>query len=110
MIIQFGSWRLVPSDASNWELEHRRATVRGDHQGELRWHRCGRYYQYNTIANALWFAATWELAHEGGVAVVGIRDALREFERICNDLTRDAQDAVRNLCNSPDGPQSGKHE
>lgn len=110
MIIQFGDWRLVPVDALNFELCHRHETTRGKNAGAVQWHRLGRFYSYGTLANALWYAATVELGERNDAAVMDIRSALREYERICNDLTRDVQEAVRNLSEPHRATQTTNHE
>jgi hypothetical protein len=47
-------WKLYPIDERNWELCHRYAS---DHHkakdNKPRWRRCGRYYSYNTIDQAM---------------------------------------------------------
>lgn len=106
MTIEFGNWRLVPVDQLNFELCHRHVTSRGKNAGTERWHRLGRFYSFSTIGNALWFAATRELAEEDGAAVAEIREALSEFERIANNLLRDAQGCAQQLQGTHSSPQA----
>lgn len=96
MIIEFGRWRLVPVDKLNWELCHRHATTRGKNEGTEQWHRLGRYYSYNTFANALVFAADQELRGEDGTADAArsIEDALAEYDRITTALVADMARAL----------------
>ena len=61
-------WELRRRDASNWELYHLHETAdnkqtreRGT-AGRVTWHGTGRYYQCNTLAHALLYAADRELA------------------------------------------------
>jgi len=61
-------WELRRRDASNWELYHLHETAdnkqtreRGT-AGRVAWHGTGRYYQCNTLAHALLYAADRELA------------------------------------------------
>ena len=110
MIIEFGAWRLVPVDARNWELCHLHVTSKGKNAGERRWHHLGRFYQYNTIGNALWYAATMELADHDDVAVMETREALSEFERIANNLMRDAEKCVQKLVETRSGPLARNHD
>ena len=71
MVIQFGDWRLVPGDGDNWELAHRHISSRGKNKGKVSWHRVGRYYQKSTLANAIEYAADWDLRNgEGGIVTL----------------------------------------
>ena len=92
MTIEFGDWRLVPVDALNWELCHRHVTSRGKNAGESKWHRLGRYYSHNTIAQALRYAAGRELMAQREDEAMGIWEALREYERITQALVDAAQE------------------
>lgn len=90
MVIAFGgSWKLVPTDRTNWELYHRHATVRGKDAGEVKWHRLGRYYQASTFAGALEFAADCEMRERHEDAALDIRDALSEYRQIVRALEDD---------------------
>lgn len=102
MTIEFGDWRLVPLDARNWELCHRHATSRGANKGDVRWHRLGRYYQYNTIGEAMRYAASVELMERRKDEAEGIWEALREYERILDSH----QDGLRNLSETHSGPKA----
>ena len=89
MVMEFGSWRLVPVDRRNWELCHLHVgKARGRHKAgtEPTWHRMGRFYQYNTLAEAFRYAASCELMDRGKDEASGISDALREYERITNEF------------------------
>lgn len=76
-------WKLVPVDERNWELcEHRapRDSHGNPRDGEPRWFRCGRFYQYNTIDEALLYVADemakrkcWTRQMELGIALVEYR-------------------------------------
>ena len=57
------TWKLFPIDDRNWELCELRQTAdnaksreRGT-SGTLRWQRCGRFYSYNTIGEAIGYVA-----------------------------------------------------
>ena len=85
MVIEFGSWRLVPVDRRNWELcRYESVTGRGAHRaGDApRWRRLGRYYSQSTLPLALEFAADCELKERNDGAVAEIRDALAELRDI----------------------------
>lgn len=95
MVIEFGDWQLRKSDERNWELYHRHET--GDTTtarkagtvGDVKWHGCHRYYQYNTIHLALRYAADWELRNEYEGVAADVPGWLDEYERI-TDGYRDA--------------------
>lgn len=106
MTIEFGEWRLVPCDTRNWELCHRHATSRGKNEGEVRWHRLGRYYQHNTLDEALRYAASQELMQRNRDEAESIWEALREYERITQTLLN----GVRNLPDAYSGPKAGRHD
>lgn len=65
--VVFGDWKLVPLDSNNWELCHRHVTkdtasARANGTvGTVKWHRLGRYYQFNTVHLALEYAADWDI-------------------------------------------------
>lgn len=86
--IVFGDWKLVGADGNNWELCHRHVTngnaasKASGTVGTVRWHRLGRYYQYNTISNALEYAASEELKSGHAEKAAGIREALDRLESI----------------------------
>ena len=105
MTIEFGDWRLVPSDGLNWELEHRhvtRATGKNRGGSEPTWHRVGRYYQHNTIGEALRYATDCELKELRGAEAENIWEAWREYERI----TRELEDALLAALSGHSGPKA----
>lgn len=92
--IQFGErWRLVPMDANNWELAHLHVTPpthtarKAGTDGEVRWHRIGKFYQWSTIGSALRYAADFEMREHNTGEVTAILAALEEHERILRDFT-----------------------
>ena len=105
MTIEFGDWRLSPRDSHNWELEHRhvaRATGKNGGGSEPTWHRLGRFYQYNTLSEALRYATDCELKELRGAEAEGIWEALREYERI----TRELEDALLAALSGHSGPKA----
>lgn len=102
MTIQFGDWQLRKMDANNWELYHRHVTkenaksLRSGSAGKVQWNRMGRYYQKSTFANAIEYAADWDMRNaEGGTVTLGqyikaYNDTLEsfraEFERSMRTL------------------------
>ena len=66
-ILLANEWKLVPLDDRNWELCHLHvAQPRGGREGgtEPRWYRCGRFYQYNTMDEAMLYVID-QLAKDG---------------------------------------------
>ena len=90
--VEFGDWRLVPLDSSNWELAHRHAT--GDTAsarkngtvGKVQWHRLGKFYQFDTVEFALRYAADYEVKASCQDKVIPIAEALKEYERITKEF------------------------
>lgn len=104
MTIEFGNWRLVPVDRRNWELCHLHVSeARGRHGGgtEPTWHRLGRFYQHNTLAEALRYAVSRELMERNGDEATLIWDALHEYERIERGL---AESLLASLSDATDAP------
>jgi len=62
-ILLADDWKLFPLDERNWELCHlcptkeTPATKTNGTAGVVRWQRCGRYYSYNTVDQALLYVA-----------------------------------------------------
>ena len=85
-------WKLVPLDARNWELCHRYATkasgARPASDGPV-WHRCGRYYSYGTIAEAMLYVADELMKAKAREQAMDLRDALSEYATIAGGI-RDA--------------------
>lgn len=94
MIIEFGDCRLVPVDALNWELCHRHESARGKNAGRVQWNRLRRYYQYNTLANAIRYAADCELRDGAHGRAMELEDALHEYGRITARLAADVARAL----------------
>lgn len=98
--IVFGDWKLFPVDSMNWELCHRHAV--GDTHaarkagtvGVVQWNRLGRFYQYNTIPNAIKYAADCEVKNECHKTVMELWDALAEYNRITEALKADVLAAL----------------
>ena len=106
MVMEFGDWRLVPADGLNWELCHRHAATKGKNAGKVGWHHLGRYYQHNTIGEALRFAASRELMERREGEAESIWEALAEYERILQGFA----DAIRNPSVPHRGPNDGGHD
>lgn len=90
--IRFGDWMLAPLDDKNWELCHWHVSQAvGRHPGgtEPQWHRLGRYYQRNTIYNAILYAADAELREDARGSVVMLDGALRVWRETVERLKAD---------------------
>lgn len=77
MIVEFGDWRLVPCEYANWELAHKHANKKGRNVGKVQWNRLGRFYQYNTFANAIEYAIDCDLRE--GKDVTTLADFLAQY-------------------------------
>ena len=86
------NWKLVPVDSRNWELcrlsttQSTPVTRRNGTVGEVRWHRCGRYYSYNTVAEALLYVADELMKERAHGRHMELQDALREYREIADSL------------------------
>lgn len=93
--ITFGDWKLFPVDARNWELCHRHATGgSGSDAGVVKWHRLGRFYQFNTFDLALQYAADCELKAKAHGRQMEIEDALHQYRAIVDALKADVLAAL----------------
>ena len=98
MIIEFGDWQLRPMDDRNWELYHRHVTSRGKDRGAAKWHACEKYYQYNTIDNAILYAADADMKRATGT--FDPSSFLAEYRRVLAEFAEAVSEALRNP-NSP---------
>ena len=92
--VVFGNWKLVPMDGENWELAHRHVSARGKNKGHVQWNRVGRYYQYDTIENALRYAADHEAMDGNSDEESAILEALTEYGRITRELLDGVREAL----------------
>lgn len=94
--IVFGDWKLFPVDSRNWELCHRHETGgTGVGAGVTKWHRLGRFYQFNTFDLALQYAADEELKGKAYGTAMELKDAIAEYRTIVTMLKADVIVAVR---------------
>lgn len=93
--IRFGNWELRPCDSRNWELYHLRASTRGFGDGTPRWASEGRFYQYNTFALAIQYAADCELKDKAYGKQMELMDALHEYRAIVDGMQRDVIAAAK---------------
>jgi len=90
--ITWGDWKLIPVDDLNWELAHNHVNTKGKNIGRATWHRLGKYYQHNTIANALWYAADYDL--KNGTEDLELKDAIREYESITDRMVAEIREML----------------
>ena len=94
--IVFGDWKLFPVDPRNWELCHRHETGgTGADAGVTKWHRLGRFYQFNTFDLALQYAADEELKGKAYGTAMELKDAIGQYRTIVTMLKADVIAAVR---------------
>lgn len=70
MIIEFGRWQLRPDKCGNWQLYRK-------HKGK--WIPCRRYFQWNTLGNALQLAADRDMMDRRANEAESIRAWLDEY-------------------------------
>lgn len=88
-ILLADDWKLFPVDSRNWELCHKYVSkASGRHKAgtEELWHRCGRFYSYNTIGNAMAYVADELMKEKAHGKVMELRDAMTEWERIVSSM------------------------
>lgn len=90
--IVFGDWMLAPMDANNWELCHWHVPkAAGRHKGgtEPKWNRLGRFYQHNTVPQAIQYAADCELKDKAREQALTLQEALDEYRAIIDAMRAD---------------------
>ena len=98
--IVFGDWKLFPLDDRNWELCHKHTTAdttsarKSGTVGEVKWHRTGRFYQYNTFDLAIQYAADCVLKDAARERQMELVDALRYHRDTIDRLKDDVIDAI----------------
>lgn len=85
MSIRFGQWELRPDKSGNWAL-HR---LRADKEGNPKWLPCGRYFQWNTIGNALIYAANEEMMEKAEDEVLLFQGYAKELKRLLDSFSED---------------------
>ena len=94
-------WKLVPVDARNWELcrkkgvEDKPASRERGTVGTVKWVRCGRYYSYNTVAEALRYVADELMKEKAREQAMTLATAIRYYEVITQNLISQAQDRLK---------------
>jgi len=96
-ILLANEWKLVPLDDRNWELCHLHvAQPRGGREGgtEPRWYRCGRFYQYNTVDEAMLYVADQLVKAKAWAQHMELGSALVEYRAIAESIRAAASGAV----------------
>lgn len=92
-------WKLYPVDERNWELCELRVTAdtanarKAGTVGTLRWQRCGRFYSYNSVPNAILFVADVVVKEscEQAITLVDALDTWRAAVDAMTDAFLDAE-------------------
>ena len=96
-ILLSDGWKLVPVDERNWELCQLRPP-RDSHgnptEGETRWFRCGRFYQYNTIDEAMLYVIDQLVKAKAWAQHMELGSALVEYRAIADSIRAAASGAV----------------
>jgi len=82
-------WKLWPLDDRNWELCHRYVSAAvGRHDGgtEPTWHRCGKFYSYNTVPEAMLYVADQKMKRRARKKAMALKEAVAEFKDICAQM------------------------
>ena len=93
------NWKLFPVDDRNWELCQLRVTAdtasarKSGTVGMMRWQRCGRFYSYNTVPNAIMYVADVLVKEscEQAITLVDALDTWREAVDAMTDAFLDAE-------------------
>ena len=103
-VILAEKWRLVPLDDRNWELCQMRQpsdTHGRPRGGTERWFRCGGFYSYNTVEEAilyvidqLWKSGSDEEARQLCVDLAGYRACVREVRETLAGVASSAMRAA----------------
>ena len=90
-ILLHEDWKLLPVDSRNWELCHRyEVPAKGARKASdgKTWHRCGRYYSYNTIDCALLYVADQLMKDKCRDAAMLLDVAAAEWKATVRELER----------------------
>lgn len=96
-ILLADEWKLVPLDDRNWELCHLHvAQPRGGREGgtEPRWYRCGRFYSYNTVGEAMLYVIDQLMKDKAWAQHMELGSALAEYRAIAESVRAAASEAV----------------
>lgn len=85
MSIRFGQWELRPDRSGNWALYR----LRADKDGNPKWQPCGHYFQWNTIGNALIYAANEEMMEKAEDEALLFQGYAEELKRLLDSFSED---------------------
>lgn len=85
MSIRFSRWELRPDRSGNWSLWQLRAAK----DGKSKWQPCGHYFQWNTIGNALIYAANEEMMEKAEDEAFLFQGYAEEFKRLLDSFSED---------------------
>lgn len=93
-ILLADGWKLVPVDERNWELCQLRPP-RDSHgnptEGEPRWFRCGRFYQYNTIDEAMLYVIDALMKDGCKDDAIALASAMRQWQQLAESVRETAR-------------------
>ena len=96
-ILLADDWKLYPLDERNWELCHlcptkeTPATKANGTAGVVRWQRCGRFYSYNTIDEAMLYVADQLMKDKAWAQHMELGSALVEYRAIAESIRETAR-------------------
>ena len=96
-ILLANEWKLIPLDERNWELCHLHvAQPRGGREGgtEPRWYRCGRFYQYNTVDEAMLYVIDQLMKDGCKDDALALASAMRQWQQLAESIRAAASGAV----------------
>jgi len=98
-ILLAARWKLVPVDDRNWELcelravdDNARSRAAGT-AGAVRWQRCGRFYQYGTVEQAMLYVLDQLAKDKAWAQQMELQSALVMWRGICEDMREYAKAA-----------------
>lgn len=86
------NWKLYPVDERNWELcryvavNDTPVSRANGTAGQMRWQPLGRFYSYDTVGEALAYAADELVKEKARQQALTLRVALAEYARACRML------------------------
>ena len=91
MSICFGRWELRPDRSGNWSLWQLRAAK----DGKSKWQPCERYFQWNTIHNALMYAANEEMMKRNEDEALRFQDYADELRKLIDGYIREVEASLK---------------
>jgi hypothetical protein len=96
-ILLADDWKLYPLDERNWELCHlcptkeTPATKANGTAGVVRWQRCGRFYSYNTIDEAMLYVIDALMKDGCKDDALALASAMRQWQQLAESVRETAR-------------------